>query len=241
MNHSELASFLAVLDLSFSMFARLTADAKRNLLRTVIPAFIAERHRTFLAYGYSPVSLQSKADSFSHKRSGQSGTEKISDILRRLGIPSVADATVKGFQSMKTGFARPDAQDASLFDDVKAALGLKFSWGRQHAGKYPDFCIKAHRWIAIGEHKHIKESGGGQDKQLLELIAMIDQDESTSKHVLYVSFLDGAYFSSIFAAETTGKIKNQRDMILRALDRHPRSFFVNAHGFERLLAQLTAS
>ncbi len=61
------------------------------------------------------------------------------------------------------------------------------------------------------EHKHMKESGGGQDKQMSEIIDFISHKD---KKVSYISFLDGVYFNLLSDKNIDkGKVFEQRKEI----------------------------
>lgn len=100
----------------------------------------------------------------------------------------------------------------------------------------PDYALLVGAATVIVEHKHMKELGGGQDKQILEISHFLQQsDENT----FYVSFLDGILFNQLFSAAATGKVKRQQIEIRTALTQYARSYFVNTAGFERLAKQLS--
>ena len=103
----------------------------------------------------------------------------------------------------------------------------------------PDFLIKCKDKIFILEHKHMKEPGGGQDKQMNELISLIASKE-INKKVGYVSFLDGRYFN-LFTKEKTlakGKVFNQLESIKKNLEKNSNNFFVNTAGFKEFLRNI---
>ena len=99
----------------------------------------------------------------------------------------------------------------------------------------PDFLIKDGDDIFIVEHKHMKEGGGGQDKQINEIISLIGFSENNVK-IHYVSFLDGMYFN-LFTNEKhskNGKLSNQLRNIKANLTRNKQNYFVNTAGFKKL-------
>ena len=99
--------------------------------------------------------------------------------------------------------------------------------------------IKNGENIFIIEHKHMKEGGGGQDKQINEVISFIGFSESNSR-IHYISFLDGIYFN-LFANKKylhKGKILNQLSNIKINLKRNKQNYFVNTSGFKKFLKEL---
>src|SRR3989338_11330354 len=93
--------------------------------------------------------------------------------------------------------------------------------------------------IFIVEHKHMKEGGGGQDKQVNEVISFVSFSESNNK-IHYISFLDGIYFNLFTNTKylNKGKILNQLNNIKQKLKRNKQNYFVNTAGFKKLLKSL---
>ncbi|MDI9312397.1 MAG: hypothetical protein QM535_19460 [Limnohabitans sp.] len=86
------------------------------------------------------------------------------------------------------------------------------------------------------EHKHMKESGGGQGKQMSEIINFISYKDNG---VFYVSFLDGVYFNVIADESfTSGKPFEQRRSIIQNLTNNKQNYFVNTNGFIELINSL---
>lgn len=87
----------------------------------------------------------------------------------------------------------------------------------------------------------MKEGGGGQDKQLAELIDLVNYSEpeftASGFSVSYISFLDGVLFNEL-ANPRTPKMKAQRAAIESALETNPENYFVNTWGFQRLITRL---
>jgi len=83
--------------------------------------------------------------------------------------------------------------------------------------------------------EHIKESGGAQDKQIVEAIDFIKYSEK-SEYIHYVSFLDGVYFNKFIFADssTESKIRKQKEDIERYLKNNPQNFFVNTAGLKEI-------
>lgn len=99
----------------------------------------------------------------------------------------------------------------------------------------PDAIFKFNNIIYIVEHKHLKEGGGGQDKQLLEIIDLIKYSEDG---VRYISYLDGMYFNSLINPKSTVKINTVKNDIINNLTKCLNNFFVNTMGFEKILKDL---
>ena len=90
----------------------------------------------------------------------------------------------------------------------------------------------------IVEMKSMKGSGGGQDKQLTEVINFIRYSESNVK-VHYVTYLDGEYSNLLHGGTSQPKIRCQYDDTVSCLENNPGNFFLNTAGFVKLLELLT--
>ena len=128
---------------------------------------------------------------------------------------------------------------------MKKHLGIKYQIAEN---KKPDVFVKFKNEYYIIEAKHLKESGGSQDKQINELIKII----SLSEGINYVSFLDGMYANRLLVNEkimeyyknrtreidfNSTKIESQLFKIFRNIADNPSNYFVNTAGFLRLFKQ----
>jgi|SRR3989344_5327965 len=100
-----------------------------------------------------------------------------------------------------------------------------------------DLIIKARDRILLCEAKHLNTSGGGQDKQISELIEILSLNEK--KDISYIAFLDGKY-SNILLNDNEGgnKIETQRKDINKFLKDNPNNYWLNTAGFEKLIFDL---
>jgi hypothetical protein len=89
----------------------------------------------------------------------------------------------------------------------------------------------------IIEAKHIKESGGAQDKQIDEIIKFIKHSEN-SKFIHYTSFLDGIYFNNFILPPKSSKVYRQKQEIKEHLKNNPNNFFLNTAGIICLFQDL---
>jgi hypothetical protein len=235
MNHSELACYWPVLDVSYSMFDGFSQKLKIDFLKQAVEKYIENRHGIYQLHGYTFTTLQVQSDSFAHKRNGPSGGRKIAEMMGVHGLSYIADAELlKNREQFVYSF--PDSHP-SVLDRALQIWNADFAWRDEHEGKIPDFIIAANGHLYIGEHKHIKESGGGQDKQMLELIGLIGHDE-TDSDVHYVSFLDGVMFNKVVNATRDGKTLEHQRSIRERLARIPHNYFLNTFGFHSLLIAL---
>lgn len=236
MNFVEFTSFWPSLDVSYSTYRKLSPSEKTTFLRQALSYYIGKRHGIYGAHGYSPTSIQVRRDFETHKRRGNAAVDKLRLLLsqaRYVAVSSVSrlldEPRSYGFFGAP-GFQRPDL--ARLIRE----LGVDFRWHREHQNKLPDFVLHGPDGrVLIGEAKHMKETGGGQDKQVSELIALVSQDDVGTRGG-YVGYLDGIYFNALASpGRVGGKAHEQVGQIRAALERQPRNAFVNTHGFRVLI------
>ena len=236
-NFLEITSFFPSLDVSYSMYRKLGREDRLEFLRRALEEFILKRHRTYMSHGYSPVTIQVRRDFEKHKGGGSSAKRKIDAQLTAAGYTLAR--TVDEFAAEPNCYVHADSE---LFASRLAWMrsqGLEFRWQSNHQGKLPDALIRRGSHLFLCECKHMKEGGGGQDKQLAELIDFVRYDEPefgrSGYTVSYLSFLDGILFNEL-ADPRTPKMRSQRGAIEAALGENPGNCFVNTWGFRRLVA-----
>ena len=84
----------------------------------------------------------------------------------------------------------------------------------------------------------MKENGGGQDKQTLEITDFIDR-EPEFKGLHYITFVDGIYFNQIEENATAKTLQQYKD-IVSVLKNHSENYFVNSFAFEKLMSDAVA-
>jgi len=237
-NYSEFVSFWSVVDISYSIFCKMSDKEKLKILKNIIEKYIELRHGMYLTYGYTPATLQASKDAKALKESGNLGIYKVSKILDSRGFKKTNDASIKKFVSGKKKYIESDKKGKKLFKDLLKYYKIDFKWSSKKENKMPDFLIRHKNDIYIVEHKHMKEKGGGQDKQINEIISLIGQSENNKK-ICYISFLDGIYFN-LFANKTLnkGRILSQLNNIKENLKNNKQNYFVNTAGFKKLLKNL---
>ncbi len=239
-NYSEFVSFWPVVDISYSLFNKMSVEGQAEIIKNIVDKYIELRHDLYLSYGYTPTTLQVGKDAKAHKESGNLGIYKVSKILDKAGYKKANDETLENFISHgDKKYIEADKKGKKLFKNLLNSYKIKFSWSKNKEQKMPDFLIKHKDDIFIVEHKHMKEGGGGQDKQINEVISFIGFSENNPK-IHYISFLDGIYFN-LFADKkylNKGKILNQLENIKQNLKRNEQNYFVNTAGFKKLLKEL---
>ena len=154
--------------------------------------------------------------------------------MTEFGVPLSTKPELNEFMSVDRAIVLADSTGRILFDSFLKCKALKFEWGPRHENKRPDFLIKKDDSFWIVEHKHMKEFGGGQNKQVNEIIDFVGQSEQ-HPDIHYVSFLDGILFNRIFIHEGDAKVVVQRSRIINNLKECPNNYFVNTAGFCHLM------
>jgi hypothetical protein len=234
MNFNEFTSFFPSMDVSFSIYSNLSSDEKIEFLEIAVKKFIEKRHSIYTAHGYSPITLQVRKDFENHKTKGSSAKKKVESLLIKNGYKELKTGESIINNPLKYHFIGTSQNTVALLNDLRLNLKLKFQWQSVHQNKSADVAFSdAKGNIYISELKHLKETGGGQDKQVAELISLISFCEDSEK-IRYLSYLDGIYFNS-FIKPTAPKTIAQVDQIKNYLKDYPQNFFVNTFGLIQIL------
>jgi hypothetical protein len=81
MNFNEFTSFFPSLDVSYSIYKKLSADEKFNFLEIAVRKYIEQRHGVYVQHGYTATTLQVRKDFEKHKTDGGSAKKKIEKLL----------------------------------------------------------------------------------------------------------------------------------------------------------------
>lgn len=239
--YSEFIAFWKVFDISYSVYKNITdKDEKRRILKTLVENFCKKRHELYTKIGYSDVTVQALSDSGASRGKGIKGIVKLVKIIEEISknnninIPKIS--SILEFDK-KNWYFLVDENDKKFFDSFKSKFKINYDFGRTHHDKLPDIVVKVGKEIMIIEAKHIKEGGGAQSKQIIELIEFIKQEEK-SQNIHYVSFLDGIYFNMFINPPPESQIHKQRKDIENTLRKFKQNYFVNTAGFKRLFEDL---
>lgn len=105
-----------------------------------------------------------------------------------------------------------------------------------------DLIIKNKKTTFILEAKHLNTNGGEQNKQIDELIKILELKENNNRNIFYISFLDGTYSNKLLAdsiPKRSRKLRKQRQQVEKCLkNKKTRNFWVNTAGFDRLISDL---
>ena len=172
--------------------------------------------------------IQAILDSNSSRKKGECGEKKLLHILLKYGFREV--------KSWEDFFNKQKcvAKFSNIFNikNVRKNLDIKLAAKKQN--KKLDLIIKVNDRTFLCEAKHLNTSGGGQDKQIAELIEIISLKEHNNK-ISYVAFLDGSYSNILLSDKSGGdKLATQRKEIKKYFLNNQQNFLVNTTGFEAL-------
>lgn len=184
--------------------------------------------------------VQAIIDCNASRKKGTAGENKLIDTLKTNGYSFFSkDDTWETFATTDKAvakFSRSRTSDFNLLN-IRKNLGIRIKTTKQN--KNLDLIIKNSNKFFILEAKHINTSGGGQDKQISELIEILGLKEN-KKNIYFICFLDG-YKSNLLLgikSKREGKLKDQQEEICRILKKNKNSFWLNTSGFKELIKDL---
>ena len=236
-NLSPFSQFFMVYNSSHNSFVGYTHDEQREFVYEMLQLYSNERHKMYLSHGYTNSILQVVCDNYSHKRNSKTTIVKICDILERVGFIHNPDG--EELLSRRFYFL-PDKGDKDTFITFKQRCGVVLESAQNEQDKLPDMVFFLNGEYFIVEMKSMKGSGGGQDKQLTEVINFIRYAES-DEHIHYITYLDGEYSNLLHSGTTQPKIRRQYDDAMACLRNHPGNYFLNTAGFEEFVREITQS
>lgn len=226
MNLCPFSQYLMVHDVNYDMYINTLTDEDKEF---ILNCYVMDRHQAYLNRDYSEIIFQVLADNYSHKRKGKLGVKKIMKICEDLGFSKI---TSKDQIDDEKYYILPDADGKKLFKLILEKNNIDFEFEKSHQGKMPDALIKHKDVFVIVEHKTSKELGGGQDKQMTEIIDFVGYGE---RLVRYVSYLDGVLFNELKEPRDTNKLFRDKNNIIENLNRNKYNYFVNDYGFKKLM------
>lgn len=226
MNFCPFSQYLMVHDVTYDMYLKKLFIEEKEY---IIECYLEDRHQMYLNRGYSAIVFQVLMDNYSHKRKGSMGVEKLKKICEDFSIPRLLD---ENKISDEKYYILPDAGDNKIFDLILTKNHIKFEFRNTHQGKMPDALIKINDSFLIVEHKTLKTTGGGQDKQMTEIIDFVGWDE---RGIHYISFMDGILFNELDNPSKRNKIFRDKTSIIDNLKECPYNYFVNDYGFDKIM------
>lgn len=230
-NFTAFTQFFMVYNFAYSSYLALGRNEKLAFLDEMLRHYCEERHPVYLSHGYSNSILQVMSDNYSHKRNSKASINKMLSILEPLGF-----SKLEALNSMNGGkvYFLPDKGDSDLFAEFRKRHSVAMRSASIEQGKLPDMVFGITGEWFIVEMKNIKGSGGGQDKQMTEVINFIRYSEKDPS-IHYLVFLDGEYANRLFSRPSP-KIQRQHDDIRGCLKKNPGNYFVNTEGFRQFLS-----
>lgn len=232
MNYSAFSQYFLVQNISHSMFMSFNDEEKINIIYFLLEAYVEKRHKIYSSHGYSNIVLQVLCDNYSHKRKGKSGIEKIIEQINEI-TEFKHSTSFEGFTQSKFSYILPDKGDKNLFDEILENKSINFEFSDKKQGKTPDMLLKINNNFLIIEHKNMKENGGGQDKQISEILDFIRFSEA-SNNIHYVTYLDGIFSNKLFP-KAKAKTLTQYNQVVEVLGLNPNNYFVNTFAFAALI------
>lgn len=175
--------------------------------------------------------VQAIIDSNSSRKKGDSGERKIINLLNKKSYKEVRNWDE--FAKNNKCVARFSPGEFST-ENIREKLNLKIETHKQN--KNLDLLIKNKERTFLLEAKHLNTNGGGQDKQISELIEIISLKEDRS-NIHYIAFFDGTYSNLILGTigERSKRKLEQRKEIEEYLKNNPNNFWVNTAGLKELV------
>lgn len=233
-NFSAFTQFFMVYNSTFSIYKSLSLEDKKRLVYEMLKKYCKERHDMYMSHGYSNAILQVMCDNYSHKRNSKSGIEKVLGILNPYNLNRLTDK--RYLCTMDNYYFLPDKGDKGIFEYMLSALNMKMESRAIEQNKLPDIVFKHNNHYYICELKTMKEGGGGQNKQVVEIAYFIKFSES-NPNIHYITFLDCNYSNTLFHDESP-KVKKQREDIISALHNNPGNYFLNTKGMIEFLKEV---
>lgn len=174
--------------------------------------------------------IQAFIDKSASRKKGQAGENKLIKILNEKGYKTAKN--LKELKQSNYSVAKFTNKGDFSNKNIKSALGVNI--GKKTQNKKLDLLIKNNEDIYFLEAKHLNSGGGGQNKQITELIDVI-KNKSLKYH--FVAFLDGAHSNTILSLDhkqLSLKEKTQRRDIMDALKKNKNNYWINTAGFIKL-------
>lgn len=236
--YHEFIAFWKVLDLSFSVFKQL--PNQKEVLEQLLKSYCKKRRKQYDLLGYSNITIQALYDLGSSRKKGNSGNVKLSDLFASNITGVKLTKSFTEFNNTKRAYCFVDKGTGGkeIFRNFCINENVKYAFGKKYQNKLFDVLLKVDGIFLLIEAKHMKEGGGAQSKQVVEVIDFIGYTE-VHTNIHYVTFMDGIYFNRFsITSKTIGKKKTNVNSILKNLKNHKRNFFVNTAGLIEILKDI---
>ncbi len=227
-NKSEFNCFINACDSAIS-----TIKSNPETLKSIVNLYLQYRDIS----EYTPKEwIQAMIDKGAQRSLGIIGQQKVIDIAIQIGFV---------FSETSDIFFNNPYSVAYYSKNLKQIIIPGINFGSQ--SKDLDVIFKVNEYYIFLEAKHIKESGGAQDKQIKELIELLNID--LPKNIFLISYLDGVYSNylldltdqeiinpeAIKQQNLKSKVLQQRYEIILSLKKNKRGFWTNTAGLIDLL------
>ena len=178
--HTEFVAYFKCFGISHSNYRRKAEMQRLTILEKVLQKYCKRRKERYDQLGYTHVIQQALYDSAVSRTQGVSGTQKLCQIIEQVARESkVTIQEVKtSLEFIRSEYSFYPISSKKSFNELKREINFIYKYGQETQEKVPDLIIKIRSKLLILEAKHIRESGGAQDKQIAELIKFIRQSES---------------------------------------------------------------
>ncbi len=232
MNYSSLSQYFNVHNVNHSLFVKKSKAEKIEILKFVMPYYLADHHTMYLSHGYSDIVLQVMCDNYSHKRKGSYGAKKIALVLSEKGLMDLSQDANPDLRR-ESFYLLADKTGKKLFRKFAKEKGVRLSDPGRTTEKFPDALIKIGSEYYVVEQKNMKEGGGGQSKQAREVISFIFHSPEF-KGLHYVTYMDGDFLNTL-KTRTDSVSRQQYADIIQSLKQYPANYFVNDFAFDKLM------
>ena len=239
-NQSAFCQYWVTRNISYSKRKSLKdKKEQKSVLSRLLNSFIKERHAMYSSHGYTSTILQVVSDNYSQKRKGSVGINKYKTIIEGdYNYKNIKDGDLKkgiNWNEDKIVFY-PDKSGKKLFDKFVEDKNLSMHSRDDEHNKKPDIVFHRNDQRYIIELKNMKEGGGGQNKQIVEIANFIKYSEPSKKYH-YITILDGAYWDE-FTTSQQPKVVSQRTSVEKALKNNKANYFVNSLGAKELFKNI---
>src|SRR3989344_924704 len=143
--------------------------------------------------------VQALIDKSTSRKKGYSGENKLIDLLDKKGYK--LEGSLKDFNGRQRCVSKFTNKGDFSNKNLRKIFNIKI--GKSTQNKKLDLLIKNKNDVYLLEAKHLNSGGGGQDKQIKELIDVI-KNKSYQYH--FVAFLDGIHSNTILSAGVSGSV-----------------------------------
>ncbi|MFX1445322.1 MAG: hypothetical protein ACFFHV_18050 [Promethearchaeota archaeon] len=231
--YHEFIAFWKAHDFTFSTYDTLMESKKKEWLKDLLIKYCQERRELFDEFGYTNLIVQSLYDNSASKRTGGSTQKKIIDLIIDNFDHIQSVRNLSEFDSLGKCYFSLDSTTEELFITLCYRKNIELPFRKKNL-----IILKVGQIIIFIKANHIKEGGGAQNRKVDDLINFIDTTID-DKNFFLISFLDGFYFNRFIREDSTGKVKEYKENIMRFLKNHKNNYFVNTEGLNLLFKDIS--